>query len=62
MKGSNMREIRLKDIREVRDSSEGEMIKRLIRDFMRSKPGYSSERKRPRNPEESSALASFSRK
>jgi len=57
-----MREIRLEEIQNVCNSPAGLRIKRQVRDYVRSKPGFNPERKRPRNPEEAKILNSFTRK
>jgi len=57
-----MREIRLKEIQNVCNSPAGLKIKRQVRGYVRSKPGFNPERKRPRNLEEAKILNSFTRK
>ncbi len=57
-----MREIRLEEIQNVCNSPAGLRIKRQVSDYVRSKPGFNPERKRPRNPEEAKILNSFKRK
>jgi len=57
-----MREIRLEEIQNVCNSPAGQRIKRQVRAYVRSKPGFNPERKRPRNPEEAKILNSFTRK
>jgi len=57
-----MREIRLKEIQNVCNSPAGLKIKRQVREYVRSKPGFNPERKRPRNLEEAKILNSFTRK
>jgi len=57
-----MSEIRLEEIQGVCNSPAGLKIKRQVREYVRSKPGYNPERKRPRNPGEAKILNSFTRK
>ncbi len=57
-----MREIRLEEIQNVCNSPAGLRIKRQVSDYVRSKPGFNLERKRPRNPEEAKILDNFKRK
>ncbi len=57
-----MREIRLEEIQNICNSPAGLRIKKQVRDYVRSKPGFNPERKRPRNPEEAKILNSFTRK
>ncbi len=57
-----MREIRLQEIQKDCNTPEKIALKKMIRDLVRSKPGYNPERKRPRKHEEAVVLGSFSRK
>jgi hypothetical protein len=57
-----MREISLIEIKKNCSSPENAALKKQIRVFVRSKPGYNPERKRPRKIEEAKILDSFSRK
>jgi hypothetical protein len=57
-----MREISLIEIKKKCSLPENEALKKQIRIYVRSKPGYNPERKRPRKIDEAIILASFSRK
>ena len=57
-----MREVKMEEIKQVCNSPAGLRIKRQVRDYVRSKPGFDPERKRPRNPKEDKILDSFKRK
>ncbi|MDW7738867.1 MAG: hypothetical protein SCJ97_02255 [Bacillota bacterium] len=57
-----MREISLEEIKQITNSPAGKKIKEQVSIYVRSKPGYSGVRKRPRNTEETKILESFRRK
>lgn len=56
-----MRETSLKEIKQTCNSPEGIRLKKQVSKFVRSKPGFNPERKRPRNPDEAKILNDFSR-
>ena len=55
-------EIKLEEIRDICDSPNGVRIKRLVKEYIRSKPGFNPERKRLRSVEEAEILNKFIRK
>ena len=55
-----MRETGLQEIKRICNSPENVALKKQVTVFVRSKPGYSPERKRPRKLDEALILDSFS--
>ncbi len=57
-----MRETSLKEIKQTCNSPDGIRVKKKVSNFVRSKPGFDPERKRPRHPGEAKILDGFTRK